>query len=116
MSEAERTGLDHVILPRRLPTLALLERFLPSPPDNLLDAELAAFAAPGDTVLDPWAGTGWTARRSVARGMRAVAADPSPFAQLSAMSQATNVKVRTLAAEIVENFTASLTEQPPPQP
>ncbi|MGI1848773.1 ATP-binding protein [Rhodococcus sp. SJ] len=38
------------------------------------------------------------------------------FAQLSAMSQATNVKVRTLAAEIVENFTASLTEQPPPQP
>ncbi|MDO1477822.1 ATP-binding protein [Rhodococcus ruber] len=38
------------------------------------------------------------------------------FAQLSAMSQATNVKVRTLAAEIVENFTASLAEPPPPQP
>ncbi|EME65008.1 response regulator [Rhodococcus ruber BKS 20-38] len=38
------------------------------------------------------------------------------FAQLSAMSQATNVKVRTLAAEIVENFTASLAEQQPPRP
>ncbi|MBC2591639.1 MULTISPECIES: PAS domain-containing hybrid sensor histidine kinase/response regulator [Rhodococcus] len=38
------------------------------------------------------------------------------FAQLSAMSQATNVKVRTLAAEIVENFTASLAEPGPPQP
>ncbi|MEZ7237898.1 response regulator [Rhodococcus sp. GXMU-t2271] len=38
------------------------------------------------------------------------------FAQLSAMSQATNVKVRTLAAEIVENFTASLAEQQSPRP
>ncbi|HEX7172350.1 MAG TPA: hypothetical protein VF365_07080, partial [Candidatus Limnocylindria bacterium] len=83
MSEAERTGLDHVVLPRRRPGLALLERILPSPPDNLLDAELSAFAAPGDTVLDPWAGTGWTARRAVAHGMRAVAADPSPFAQMA---------------------------------
>jgi len=86
MSDAERTGLDHVILPRRLSTLALLERFLPSPADNVLDAELAAFAAAGDTILDPWAGTGWTARRAVARGMRAVAADPSPFAQMAAMA------------------------------
>ena len=58
MSEAERTGLDHVVLPRRRPGLALLERHRPSPADNVLDAELAAFAAPGDTVLDPWAGTG----------------------------------------------------------
>jgi len=82
MSEAERTRLDHVVLPRRLPGLALLERYFPSPADNLLDAELAAFAEPGDTVLDPWAGTGWTARRAVVHGMRAVAADPSPFAQL----------------------------------
>lgn len=98
MSDAERTGLDHVILPRRLPTLALLERFLPAPPDNLLDAELAAFAAPGDTVLDPWAGTGWTARRSVARGMRAVAADPSPFAQLSAIALLTSPEPAVLDA------------------
>src|SRR5918994_5148942 len=86
MSEADRTGLEHVILPRRLPGLALLERILPSPPDNLLDAELAAFSSPGDTVLDPWAGTGWTARRAIAQGMRAVAADPSPFAQLAAQA------------------------------
>lgn len=84
--DAERTGLRHVILPRRSPGLALLERFLPSPADNVLDAELAAFAAPNDTVLDPWAGTGWTARRAVAHGMRAVAADPSPFAQLAAIA------------------------------
>ncbi len=86
MSEAERTGLDHVVLPRRLPGLALLERILPPPADNLLDAELAAFASPGDTVLDPWAGTGWTARRAIAHGMRAVAADPSPFAQMAAIA------------------------------
>ena len=84
MSEAERTGLDHVILPRRLPGLALLDRYHPAPADNQLDAVLAAFAGPGDTVLDPWAGTGWTARRAVAAGMRAVAADPSPLAQLAA--------------------------------
>ena len=50
MSEAERTGLDHVVLPRRRPGLALLERHRPSPADNILDAELAAFAAAGDTV------------------------------------------------------------------
>ena len=85
MSEAERTGLEHVILPRRLPGLALLERILPSPPDNLLDAELGAFATSGDTILDPWAGTGWTARRAITHGMRAVAADPSPFAQMAAI-------------------------------
>ncbi len=84
MSEAERTGFDHVILPRRLPGLALLDRYHPPPADNQLDAALAAFATPGDTVLDPWAGTGWTARRTVAAGMRAVAADPSPFAQMAA--------------------------------
>jgi hypothetical protein len=67
----------------RLPGLALLERYFPSPADNQLDAELAAFGRPGDTVLDPWAGTGWTARRAIAHGMRVVAADPSPFAQLA---------------------------------
>ena len=86
MSEADRTGLDHVVLPRRLPGLALLERILPPPADNLLDAELSAFASPGDTVLDPWAGSGWTARRAIAHGMRAVAADPSPFAQMAAIA------------------------------
>ncbi|MEO8252142.1 MAG: hypothetical protein ABI578_06670 [Chloroflexota bacterium] len=83
MSEAERKRLDHVVLPRRLPGLALLERYFPSPADNQLDAELAAFGRAGDTVLDPWAGTGWTARRAIAHGMRVVAADPSPFAQLA---------------------------------
>ena len=86
MSEAERTGFDHVILPRRLPGLALLDRYHPPPADNQLDAALSAFASPGDTVLDPWAGTGWTARRAVAAGMRAVAADPSPFAQMAAVA------------------------------
>lgn len=86
MSAAERTGLDHVVLPRRRSGLALLERHRPPPADNLLDAELAAFAASGDTVLDPWAGTGWTARRALAHGMRTVAADPSPFNQLAAVA------------------------------
>lgn len=86
MNQADRTRLGHVVLPRRLPGLALLEHYFPSPADNQLDAELAAFARPGDTVLDPWAGTGWTARRAVAHGMRVVAADPSPFAQLAAQA------------------------------
>src|SRR5918998_416138 len=86
MTEAERTGLDYVVLPRRRPGLAFLERHRPSPADNVLDAELAAFAAPGDTILDPWAGTGPVARRAVGHGMRAVAADPSPFSQLAAMA------------------------------
>src|SRR5918997_502902 len=45
MTEAERTGLEHVILPRRLPGLALLSRSHPAPADNQLDAALAAFAA-----------------------------------------------------------------------
>jgi len=86
MTEAERTGLDHVVLPRRRPGLALLERHRPPPADNILDAELAAFASAGDTILDPWAGTGWTARRAIAHGMRSVAADPSPFSQLAAIA------------------------------
>src|SRR5918992_493533 len=86
MTEAVRTGLDHVVLPRRRPGLALLERHRPSPADNVLDAELAAFAAPGDTVLDPWAGSGSVPRRAVGHGMRAVAADASPFSQLAAIA------------------------------
>lgn len=86
MGEAERKRLDHVVLPRRLPGLALLERYFPSPADNVLDAELASYARAGDTILDPWAGTGWTARRAISAGMRAVAADPSPFAQLAAQA------------------------------
>jgi hypothetical protein len=86
MTDAEGTRLEHVVLPRRRPGLALLERYFPAPADNLLDAELSAFAGPGDTVLDPWAGTGWTARRAVAHGMRGVAADASPFAQLAAIA------------------------------
>ena len=89
MAEADRKGLDHVVLPRRVPGLAFLERYFPSPADNVLDAELAAFASAGDTVLDPWAGTGWTARRAIAHGMRAVASDPSPFAQLAAIAYVT---------------------------
>jgi hypothetical protein len=83
MGDSGPRRLDHVVLPRRLPGLALLERYFPSPADNQLDAELTAFARPGDTVLDPWAGTGWTARRAIAHGMRAVVADPSPFGQLA---------------------------------
>jgi hypothetical protein len=86
MGEAQRKRLDHVVLPRRLPGLALLERYFPSPADNQLDAELASYARSGDTILDPWAGTGWTARRAIAAGMRAVASDPSPFAQLAAQA------------------------------
>lgn len=86
MNEGEQKRLDHVVLPRRLPGLALLERYFPSPADNQLDAELASFARQGDVVLDPWAGTGWTARRAIAQGMRVVAADPSPFAQLAAQA------------------------------
>jgi hypothetical protein len=86
MSEAERSGLDHVVLPRRHPGLALLERHRPSPADNVIEAELAAFAASGDTILDPWAGTGSVPRRAIAHGMRAVAADPSPFSQLAAIA------------------------------
>jgi len=86
LGDSGRQRLDHVVLPRRLPGLALLERYFPSPADNQLDAELTAFARPGDTVLDPWAGIGWTARRAVAHGMRSVAADPSPFAQLAAQA------------------------------
>lgn len=86
MSEAERTGLDHVVLPRRLPSLAFLDRTHPRPADNVLDAELTAFASPGDTVLDPWAGSGWTARRAATHGMRTVAADPRPLAQLAAIA------------------------------
>lgn len=86
MGDSGRQRLDHVVLPRRLAGLALLERYFPSPADNQLDAELGAFARAGDTVLDPWSGIGWTARRAVAHGMRAVAADPSPFAQLAAQA------------------------------
>ncbi|HLE89260.1 MAG TPA: hypothetical protein VI733_04330 [Candidatus Limnocylindria bacterium] len=86
MTEAERKRLDHVVLPRRLPGLALLERYFPSPADNEVDAELTSFTRPGDTVLDPWAGTGWTARRAIAHGLRVVSADPSPFAQLAAQA------------------------------
>jgi hypothetical protein len=98
MSDAEATRLEHVVLPRRRPGLALLERYFPSPADNLLDAELAAFASAGDTILDPWAGTGWTARRAIEHGMRAVAADASPFAQLAAIAFLTAPDSATLDA------------------
>ncbi len=102
MSEAERTGLDHVILPRRLPALSLLDRSHPAPADNQLDGVLAAFAAPGDTVLDPWAGTGWTARRAIAAGMRSVAADPSPLAQLAAIGLLTAPQPAVLDAAFAQ--------------
>ena len=98
MSNAGRKRLDHVVLPRRRPGLAILERYFPSPADNILDAELGANADAGDTILDPWAGTGWTARRAIAAGMRAVAADPSPFAQLAAIAFLSAPEVAVLDA------------------
>ncbi|MGH2381899.1 MAG: hypothetical protein ACRDG7_11860 [Candidatus Limnocylindria bacterium] len=102
MSEAERTGLDYVILPRRLPGLKLLDRHHPAPADNQLDAALVAFASPGDTVLDPWAGSGWTARRAVAAGMRAVAADPGPLSQLAAIGLMTAPEASVLDAAFAQ--------------
>src|SRR5918992_4043038 len=102
MGDAGPRRLDHVVLPRRLPGLALLERYFPSPADNQLDAELSAFARPGDTVLDPWAGTGWTARRAIAHGMRAVAADPSPFAQLAALALMTAPELAAIDAAFAQ--------------
>jgi hypothetical protein len=98
MSREEETRLRHVILPRRLPGLALLERYYPSPADNLIEAELGAFAAAGDTILDPWAGTGWTARTATGLGMRVVSAEPSPFAQLAAQAFLTAPELPALDA------------------
>ena len=86
MDDAGRRTLDHVVVPRRQPGLAVLERYFPSPAPNILDAELTSFGSAGDTVLDPWAGTGWTGRRAIQHSMRAVAAEPSPFAQLEAVA------------------------------
>src|SRR3990170_2605647 len=102
MSEAERTRLDHVVLPRRRPGLALLDRYRPPPADNVLDAELSAFASPGATVLAPWAGTGWTARRAVGHGMHAVAADPSPFSQLAGIAMLTAPEPAVLDAAFAQ--------------
>ncbi|MDQ3689557.1 MAG: hypothetical protein M3406_05890, partial [Chloroflexota bacterium] len=102
MSEAEREGLSHVILPRRLPGLSLSERYRPAPADNQLDAVLASLASPGDTVLDPWAGMGWTARRTIAAGMRAVAADPGPLAQLAAIGLLTAPEPAVLDAAFAQ--------------
>ena len=102
MSEADRTGADHVVLPRRTAGLALLERHRPSPADNILDAELAAFATAGDTVLDPWAGTGWTARRAIAHDMRVVVADPSPFGQMAAIAFLTAPEAAVLDAAFTQ--------------
>ena len=53
MNDAERARLQHVVLPRRSPHVSFIDRYVPVPADNLLDAELTAFAGPGDTVLDP---------------------------------------------------------------
>jgi len=112
MSEGQRTGLDHVILPRRLPGLPLLDRFHPTPADNQLDAALAAFASPGDTVLDPWAGTGSIARRAVVAGMRAVAADASPFAQLAAVALLTAPEPAALDAAFAQLATSKRVDVP----
>lgn len=100
MSDADGRSIDHVVLPRRRPGLALLERYFPSPADNVLDAELTAFASPGDTVLDPWAGTGWTARRAIGARMNAVAADASPFAQLAAQALMGSIEPSLLDAAL----------------
>ncbi len=112
MTEAERTGLDHVILPRRLPGLPLFDRSHPPPADNHLDAVLAAFAQPGDTVLDPWAGTGWTARRAVAAGMRVAAADASPLAQMAAIALLTAPDPSTLDAAFGQLATSRRVDVP----
>lgn len=112
MSDAERTASDHVVLPRRRPGLALLERYRPTPADNVLDAELTAFAAGGDTVLDPWAGTGWTARRSLANGMRAVAADPSPFGQMAGIAFLTAPDAAVLDAAFTQLATSRRVDVP----
>jgi hypothetical protein len=112
MSEADGRRLDHVVLPRRLPGLALLERYYPSPADNLLDAELSAHASPRDTVLDPWAGTGWTARRAIAHGMRAIAADASPFAQLAAVAFLSAREISSLDAAFAQLASARRVDVP----
>lgn len=112
MSDADGRTIDHVVLPRRRAGLALLERYFPSPADNVLDAELAAFAGPGDTVLDPWAGTGWTARRAVAAGMLAVAADASPFAQLAAQALLGGIDPPRLDAALAQLASAKRVDVP----
>ncbi|HEY8170610.1 MAG TPA: hypothetical protein VIH24_05875 [Candidatus Limnocylindria bacterium] len=112
MTEPERTGADHVVLPRRTAGLALLERHRPSPADNVIDAELAAFASAGDTVLDPWAGIGWTARRAIAHDMRSVAADPSPFGQLAAIAFLTAPEPAVLDAAFAQLASARRVDVP----
>ncbi|MEO8511237.1 MAG: hypothetical protein ABI534_08345 [Chloroflexota bacterium] len=112
MSDADGRIIDHVVLPRRRAGLALLERYFPSPADNVLDAELTAFAAQGDTVLDPWAGTGWTARRALAAGMNAVAAEASPFAQLAAQALLGSIEPPLLDAALAQLASAKRVDVP----
>ncbi len=71
--------LDHFIPNRDAPALDLLGSFLQSPPTTVAEKYIAAFTAPGDLIIDPFACRPNLARVALKMGRRAILFESHPL-------------------------------------
>jgi hypothetical protein len=70
--------------PEQGPALPSFERLAPSPPLNLVAAEIESRTRPGDVVLDLFGRGGWIARTAIGRQRRAISCESSALGRLLA--------------------------------
>lgn len=71
--------LDHFIPDRDAPAFNLLGSFLSSPPASVAEKYIAAYTAPGDLIIDPFATTPAIARLALQIDRRAIAFESNPL-------------------------------------
>jgi hypothetical protein len=73
-----------LLRPEQGPVLPSFERLAPSPPLNLVAAEVESRTRPGDVVLDLFGRGGWIARTAIGRQRRAITCETSALGRLLA--------------------------------
>lgn len=71
--------IDHFVPNRDSPAFNLLGSFLASPPASVAEKYIAAFTAPGDLIVDPFATTPVLARLALNMERRAIAFESNPL-------------------------------------
>lgn len=107
-----RESVSSLLRPEPAPTLPPFDRLAPSPPLNLLAAQIEAFTSAGDVVVDLHGRGGWVARTSVHRLRRALDFESNRLTRLFAEVVLRPPDLRHLDAA-VQSLAASVRQERP---
>ena len=92
--------INHAIPPHRHSAMYLMHKYWARKPSNVVSEHIRAHTREGDTVLDPFSGSGVTVLEAVKLKRRAVGVDADPFPIFLTRATAARVGAGEMAAEM----------------